>query len=85
MACQLHIPADELLRLGLRAFLEHKLRLINVELFKIHGDYNISSVEEMDACYQDGTLDEADSWRDLQHLDHLEYKRDELLKLIESL
>jgi hypothetical protein len=30
-------------------------------------------------------LDEKDSWYDLQRLDHLEYKRDELLKLLEVL
>jgi hypothetical protein len=38
----------------------------------------------MEARYRDGTLDEADSWRDLQRLDHLEYKRDSLLQLFET-
>jgi len=35
--------------------------------------------------YRDGSLEEADTWRDLQRLDHLEYKRDRLLKLPEAL
>jgi hypothetical protein len=39
----------------------------------------------MEARYRDGTLEEADTWRDLQRLDHLEYKRDRLLKLLEAL
>ena len=43
------------------------------------------SVEEMEARYRDGTLEEAGSWQDLQCLDHLEYKRDRLLQLIEAL
>ncbi len=85
IALQLHIPADELLRLGLRTFLERQLRIINADIFKICGRYNVSCVEEMDVHYQDGTLDEANSWRDMQKLDHLEYKRDELLKIIDSL
>jgi hypothetical protein len=37
----------------------------------------------MDTRYQEGTLEEANSWRDLQRLDHLEYKRDQLLQLLQ--
>ncbi|MFH1926576.1 MAG: hypothetical protein ABIK79_00175 [Chloroflexota bacterium] len=43
-----------------------------------------SSVEGMEARYRQGTLEEADSWQDLQRLDHLDYKRDRLLQLIEA-
>ena len=39
---------------------------------------------EAEARYRDGTLEEADSWRDLQRLDHLEYRRDRLLQLLEA-
>jgi hypothetical protein len=38
----------------------------------------------MEGRYREGTLEEADSWRDLQRLDHLEYKRDCLLQLLET-
>ena len=38
----------------------------------------------MEARYRDGTLEEADSWRDLQRLDHLEYTRDRLVQLLEA-
>ena len=43
------------------------------------------SVEEMEARYQDGSLEEADSWRDLQRLDRLEYRRDRLQHLLGSI
>lgn len=85
IAHKLQIPADELLRLSLYRFLESQLRLLNTQIFEICGRYGVSNVEEMDSRYQEGTLEEKDSWRDLQRLDHLEYKRDELLKLFESL
>ncbi|MCK5720192.1 MAG: hypothetical protein KAH84_09635 [Thiomargarita sp.] len=85
IAHKLQIPTDELLRLSLHRFLEHQLRLINTQIFEFYGKYSISSVEEMDSRYQEGTLEEENSWRDLQHLDHLEYKRDELVKLFEFL
>lgn len=45
----------------------------------------LSSIEEMEAHYRDGSLEEADSWRDLQRLDHLEDKRDRLLQLLKAM
>ena len=81
----LHLSSqEELLRRGTRGLLERQLREIKAEIFQISGRYGVSSVEEMEARYRDGTLEEADSWRDLQRLDHLEYKRDRLLKLLET-
>jgi hypothetical protein len=84
VAQELHVSEDDLLRQGLRTFLERQLRAIKTEIFAISGRYGISSAEEMESRYRDGSLEEADSWRDLQHLDHLEYKLDRLLQLIEA-
>ena len=81
----LQIPTDELIHLSLRHFLKYKLRLIDAEIFEICGRYNVANVKEMDERYQKGTLDEENSWRDLQRLDHLEYNHDELLEIINSL
>jgi len=74
-----------LLKQGLRTFLERQFREVKAEIFQITSRYGVSGVEEMEARYRDGTLEEADIWRDLQRLDHLEYKRDRLLKLLEAL
>ncbi|MEO0249221.1 MAG: hypothetical protein ABIN58_06690 [candidate division WOR-3 bacterium] len=84
VAQELRISEEELLRQGLRAFLERQLRAVKAEIFEICGRYGVSGVEEMEARYRDGTLEEADSWRDLQRLDHLEYKRDHLQQLLEA-
>ena len=83
VAQELHVSEDELLKQGLRSFLERQLREVKAEIFEISGRYGVFSVEEMEARYRDGTLEEADSWRDLQRLDHLEHKRDRLLQLLE--
>jgi hypothetical protein len=83
VARELGISEDDLLKQGLRSFLEHQLREVKAEIFEISGRYGVSSVTEMEARYRDGTLEEADSWRDLQRLDHLEHKRDRLLQLLE--
>lgn len=85
VAEELRLSQEELLKQGLRSFLERQLREVKAEIFQITGRYGVSGVEEMEARYRDGTLEEADSWQDLQRLDHLEYKRDHLLKLLEAL
>jgi hypothetical protein len=83
VARALRLSEEEVLKQGLRSFLEHQLRVVRAEIFAISGRYGVASVEEMEARYRDGTLEEADSWRDLQRLDHLEYKRESLLQLLE--
>lgn len=85
VAEELCLSQEELLKQGLRSFLERQLREVKAEIFQIAGRYGVSGVEEMETRYRDGTLEEADSWQDLQRLDHLEYKRDHLLKLLEAL
>jgi hypothetical protein len=84
VARELHIPEEDLVKQGLRYVLERQLREVKSQIFAISGRYSVSSVEEMDARYREGTLEEADTWQDLQRLDHLEYKRDQLLQLLQD-
>ena len=72
VAKELHITEDDVLRQALRAFLETELRAVKAQVCEITGLYGVSSSTEMDTRYQNGTLEEADTWRDLQRLDHLE-------------
>ncbi len=81
----LQVSKEDMLKQGTRALLKRRLRTIETRIFEITGRYGVSSVREMEEQYRQGTLEEADSWRDLQRLDHLEYKRDRLLELIEML
>jgi hypothetical protein len=85
VAKELHLSEDELLKQGVRGLLERQLRQIKAEIFEICGRYDIASVEEMEARYQDGTLEEAETWQDFQRLDHLEYERDRLRRFLEDL
>ena len=82
---ELGLSQDDLMEQGLRAFLERQLREVRAQIFQITGSYGVSGVEEMEARYRQGTLDEATSWRDLQRLDHLEYKQERLTRLLEAL
>ena len=85
VAQEFHLSEDDLLRESVRTLLERQLGRIKAEIFEIRGRYGISSVEDMETRYREDTLEEADSWRDLQQLDRLEYKRDRLVQLLEDL
>ena len=85
LAQELHLRKESVLEQGLKTFLERTLREIKVEIFEITGKYGISSVEEMETRYKQGTLEEEDTWRDFQRLDHLEYKKEHLEKLLKEL
>jgi len=82
VASELEVSEDDLVANGIRAFLESQLRQVSAEILEICGRYGVAGAEAMDARYRDGSLPEADSWRDLQRLDHLEYKRDQLGQLL---
>ena len=81
----LQLPEDDLIRKSLHSYLERQLRAVQAEIFEITSRYTVTGVEDMESRYRDGTLEEADSWQDLQRLDRLEYKRDQLKKYLESL
>lgn len=70
---------------SLKTFLERLLRQVKAEILQITGRYRLASVEEMEARYREGTLEEEETWRDLQRLDRLEYKRDRLIELLGKL
>jgi len=85
LAEKLNLSKDEMLREGLKYFLERKLREIKTEIYKIRTRYGVSSVEEFEDLYKKGELDEKDTWQELQKLDHLEFKKDELEKVLRFL
>lgn len=85
VAQELRLSEDEVLRQGLRTLLERQIRAISAEVLEIHGRYNVTSVEEMEDRYRDGSIEEATSWRALQRLDRLEYKRERLQQLLRSI
>lgn len=82
LAKELGASKESILERGLRIFLEKRLREIKVEIFQITSRYNLSSATEMEELYREDMLEEAGSWRDLQRLDHLEYKIDQLSRFL---
>jgi len=85
IAQEMRLPVADLVRQGVRALVENQLLQVNAQILALHGKYQVSSVAEMEQRYRDGTLEESETWRDLQQLDHLEFERDRLQGLLEAL
>ena len=76
---------EEMIRESLKVFLEKKLREIKTEMYEIRVKYKVSSVEEFEELYRRGQIEEKDTWQELQRLDHLEFKKDEIEGILRSL
>jgi len=82
---ELNLAEDELMIEGMKAIVERKLLGLNTQIFEITNRHRVTSVVEMEEQYARGILKEADSWDDFQRLDHLEYRRDQLLQLLNTI
>lgn len=80
-----NLSKEDILKEGLKYFLEKRLREIKSEIFRITGKYKISSIEEFEALYREGKIEEKDSFTDFQRLDHLEFKKDEIERLLREM
>ncbi len=85
IARELQVPKARILERSLKTYLERRLREVEVEIFRISSRHGVSSVEDMEKRYREGTLEEADSWEDFQRFDHLEYDRDRLVQWLGDL
>ena len=85
LAKEFNLSRDILIKQSLKVFMEKRLREIKTEVFRLTGKYSVSSVNELEELYKKGEVEEKDSWRDYQKLDHLEYKKVEIEKLLDEL
>lgn len=85
ISAEFHLSQEAVIQESLKIFLEKKLREIKTEIFKIYGKYRVTSVEAMESCFENGTLEEKDALDDYHKLDHLEFKRDEINKILQEL
>jgi len=76
---------DELMKESLEAFLKHKLRVIESELFLLAKRYGVRDVQEFDRMIQEGKFHEEDAFEDYFKLDNLEAERDLILEYLDKL
>jgi hypothetical protein len=85
IAKNLNLPKDFVLKESLKIYVEQKLREIKIEIYEITKKYKISKIEEFEKLYEENIIDEQNSWKDFQKMDHLEFKKSELEKLLSLL
>ena len=85
ISAEFNISQEAVIQESLKIFLEKKIRAIKSDIFKIYGKYRVTSVEALESLFENGTLEEKDALDDYHKLDHLEYKRDEISKIIQQL
>lgn len=81
----LKMDRDVLARASIKAFLERELRSIEADIFEIWTKHGIRSIFELDDKLKRGEVKEEDVLDDIQELDYLESRRDEILAAMKSL
>lgn len=85
IATELQIDRKSLIKESLKAYLNYHLRKVKSEIFKLSGKYDVASAKDIDDRYRKGTLKEEDTWEDFFKLDHLEFKKKQILKALEEI
>lgn len=70
---------------SLRLYIEHKLRLVESELFSLVQRYGVQTITELDKAVQAGQFHEVDAFEDYFRFDYLEDERSKLRTLLEQL
>ena len=81
----LHLSKEKLEIESIRTFLEKELRNIEAEIYRIGAKHGIKSIFELDEKLKIGEIKEEDMMEDFMELDHLESRRDDMLKAMEKI
>ena len=79
---ELGVNEEELVRKGVKAYLEMELRKVNTEIHGIFSRYGVSSLSELDEKISKGKLSETDTFDDFTRLDYLESMKEKIEKLL---
>ena len=85
IAPKLSLTPQELERESLRVFLDHRLRLVESQLWDLAQKYGVQTVDELDERIQRGDFHEAEAFEDDFEFDHLEAERDALQASLKEL
>jgi len=73
---ELGVSEEELIRKGVKTYLQMELRKARAEIHSMLSKYNVKSFEELDEKISTGKLSETDTFEDFTRLDYLEATRE---------
>ncbi len=85
IAAILGIEKEKVLREGVKAFLEKRLRELRAEIVLICLRYGVSSLKELDEKINKGELSETETFEDFTMLDFLESEEGKIKRLMTEL
>jgi hypothetical protein len=85
IANDLRVNKEALAKDSLKLFLQRELLDVEAQMFKITTRHGIKSVVEFDEQLTAGKVHEEDVLDDFMELDHLEARRDELLRAMNKI
>jgi hypothetical protein len=85
IANELRVNKDVLAKSSLEVFLQRELLDVEAQMFKICARHGVKSVLDFDEILKAGKVQEEDILDDFMELDHLEARRDELLRAMEKI
>ena len=81
----LSMNPERLERDSLKTFLEKELRDAEAEIYRIAAKHGIKSILELDEKLKKGEATEDEISDDFMELDYLESRKDDILRVIESI
>lgn len=85
IANELRVNKDALAKDSLEVFLQKELLDVEAKMFKITAKHGVKSVLEFDELLKKGKVLEEDILDEFMELDHLESRRDEIMRAIKKL
>lgn len=85
IASELRVSKDALAKNSLEVFLQKELLDVEAKMFKITTRHGVKSVLEFDEMLRTGKVMEEDIIDDFMELDHLEARRDALMRAMKKL
>jgi len=78
----LGVSEDDLVKRGVKAYLEMELRRVRAEMYGILSKYKVGSFRELDERISRGDLSETETFEDFTRLDYLDSVREKIERLL---
>ncbi len=78
----LGVPEDELVKRGVKAYLEMEVRRVRAEMYGILSRYGVASFREFDERISGGEFSETETFEDFTRLDYLDSMREKMERLL---
>jgi len=78
----LGVSEDELVRRGVKAYLEMEFRRVKAEIYSVLSKYGVGSFRELDEKISRGELSETETFEDFTRLDYLDSMREKIERLL---